>query len=336
MKTLISNPPYNMVWNYKEEEAAKQERFKIGLPPKINANFAFILTALDFAERCILLLPSNIGNHKKEKEIIKKLVNDNIIEAVILLPDKMFESTSISTSIYIFNKLKKDDDIMFLDLSENFEIEEREQKGQIGLNCNKNRTYLKKIKVLNNEAIEKALKTLENKDVIANYSACVKVNEIIKKDYSLKVKEYIEYSLENEDDNSSDLQEIINNINYIAKMKNSCKLTINENLAKQLGLDVENFRELEKINMQNIEEMSKLDLEIIKEDYISFTKNKNEMIFKCNDKYFLSDILKQFFNIWKGQIMMLNTIQNNYLIKLRDVLTQKLMSGEMEIKKDEI
>lgn len=45
--SLISNPPYNMKWDI-PPFAANQNRFnKCELPPESNANFAFILTALE-------------------------------------------------------------------------------------------------------------------------------------------------------------------------------------------------------------------------------------------------------------------------------------------------
>ena len=67
------------------------------------------------------------------------------------------------------------------------------------------------------------------------------------------------------------------------------------------------------------------------EDYIQFTKNKNEFVFKCNDKELLPDILIQFFNVWKNQIALLNTMQNQYLAELRDALLPDLMSGKIEL-----
>ena len=55
---LISNPPYNMKWKI-PIFAQIQPRFcNCELPPENNANFAFILTALDMVDaRAVFILP---------------------------------------------------------------------------------------------------------------------------------------------------------------------------------------------------------------------------------------------------------------------------------------
>ena len=77
--------------------------------------------------------------------------------------------------------------------------------------------------------------------------------------------------------------------------------------------------------------MKPLGIDIQVEDYIQFTKNKNEFVFKCNDKELLPDIFIQFLNVWKNQIALLNTMQNKYLAELRDALLPDLMSGKLAV-----
>ena len=105
MATTISNPPYNMKWQH-PFFAQSQERFLLGVPPESNANYAFILTALSKQDKAVFLLPNGVlsTNNKEEQAIKASLVEKNYLEAVISLPDRMFESTSIPTSLLIFNK----------------------------------------------------------------------------------------------------------------------------------------------------------------------------------------------------------------------------------------
>ena len=70
------------------------------------------------------------------------------------------------------------------------------------------------------------------------------------------------------------------------------------------------------------------------EDYIQFTKNKNEFVFKCNDKEMLPDIFLQFFAVWKNQIALLNRMQNQYLAELRDAILPELISGKIDLSGD--
>ena len=70
---------------------------------------------------------------------------------------------------------------------------------------------------------------------------------------------------------------------------------------------------------------------IEKDNYITFTKNKNEMTFSNNSKEFLSDILIMIFNQWKLRIHYLNDKENLYLAEMRDALLPDLMSGKIDL-----
>lgn len=67
------------------------------------------------------------------------------------------------------------------------------------------------------------------------------------------------------------------------------------------------------------------------DDYIQFTKNKNEFVFKCNDKELLPEIMLEFLSLWKSRIILLNSMQNQYLTELRDALLPFLMSGKINL-----
>ena len=59
MATAISNPPYNLKWE-PTVLANLENRFVYGVPPKSNANYAFVLSALEKNERCVFILPRNV------------------------------------------------------------------------------------------------------------------------------------------------------------------------------------------------------------------------------------------------------------------------------------
>ena len=118
-------------------------------------------------------------------------------------------------------------------------------------------------------------------------------------------------------------------------MQNACKLVINETIAKSLGLDMEVFKQGKKNSEEMRSQMKTLGIDIEIEDYIQFTKNKNEFVFKCNDKELLPDIFFQFFAVWKNQIALLNRMQNQYLAELRDAILPDLMSGKINLSSDD-
>lgn len=332
-KSLISNPPYNMKWQL-PLFAQTQERFKeYELPPESNSNFAFVLTALNLIDdKMALLLPNGVltTQNVKEAEIRKQLIENNLLEAVVVLPDNMFVSTSIGTCVLLFSKHKINTNVVMIDLRQSYEEEERLQNGQFGGKSHEKRTYSKTFKIITHEVMKRALECIENHKNVPEFSKSASLEEIREQKYLLNPARYIEYELTKEE-RHRDYKEIAENLNYIMKMQNSCKLVINETIAKKLGLDIDLYKDSKKNSLETQKEMKLIGINLEVEDYIQFTKNKNEFCFKCNDKEILPDILLQFFSVWKNQIALLNTMQNQYLTELRDALLPDLMSGKIKL-----
>lgn len=157
-----------------------QERFKdYGLPPRSNANFAFILSGIEKCEKSIFILPSSVLNNSSEEEtqIRKILIEKNYIEAIILCPDKMFEKTAISVCILIINKNKDSTYTEFIDARQIYKIEVREQRGQFGDKSHTNRVYKKEVKVFDDEIIKKFQVLLRINYVMKNFAG----QQILKK-----------------------------------------------------------------------------------------------------------------------------------------------------------
>ena len=331
-KSLISNPPYNMKWQL-PIFAQTQERFTdYELPPESNSNYAFILTALNWIDdKAVLLLPNGVlsTNNVQEKMIKEQLIKGDLLDAVIALPDNMFVSTSIGTCILLFNKHKNNDTVEMIDLRQSYKEEQRDQNGQFGGKSHENRTYHKTFKIITEEVMNKAIECINERKDIPEFSKSVTLQDLENSDYNIVPSRYIK--LENRERQHRDLQEIVDNINYFTKMQNSCKLVINETTAKKLGIDIDLYKQSRQNSADTQKQMKMIGLNFEKEDYIQFTKNKNEFCFKCNDKELLPEIFLQFFSVWKNQIALLNTMQNQYLSELRDAALPDLMSGKLEI-----
>ena len=325
----ISNPPYNIKWQ-PPTPLELDNRFPV-IPPASNANYAFVLHCLSRAnEKVVMILPNGIMSQSNELDIRQYLIENDLIETVIILPDSMFEATSISTCILVLNKNKKNKGtVTFIDSRRNCVVEAREQNGQFGGSSHTNRTYKKNYNVLSDANISTILSTIDKQEDIAEFSAIKTNNEIADNEYLLVPSRYIAF--DEQEQKHRDYKEIADNINYISRMQNSCKLVINETIAKNLGLDIETFKKGKENSKSLKEQMKPLGIDIEVEDYIQFTKNKNEFVFKCNDKELLPDILLQFLSIWKNQIALLNTMQNQYLAELRDSLLPDLMSGKIDV-----
>lgn len=329
MTTAISNPPYNLKWN-PEPFAQLESRFNLyGVPPASNANFAFVLTAMENSEEGIFILPQGAfnTNHKDEKNIIKNLAENNLIKAVIACPDNMFEKTSIAVSILILSKKKKTSGTIFIDLSDKFEIVEREQAGQYGGAAHTSRTYKKKFKVISDTVMERAVKAISDGIEEETFSKIVSLEDLRKSDYNLTPKRYFEVNLKK---SHRKVEDIVRDLNSIVFEKNKCKLTLNETLAKTLGFDKEVYKKKDTKELNDL--LTKIGAEkLINDDYITFTKNAGEFKFENKSKTEVSSIIMMILNIWKQHIYYLNDRENVYLAELRDLMIEKLMSGEVEV-----
>lgn len=329
--SVISNPPYNMAWMH-PLFAQMQPRFShCEMPPTSNANYAFALTAIEITKnKATMIMPIGFLNtqNKSEKEIREYLIMNNLIESVILCPDRMFESTSIPTCLITFSKIKKNDFIQFIDMREVYDIEIREQNGQFGSTAHTTRVYKKEIRVFNDEQITEAIGTININNSIPGYCASVPKEEVIKKEYYLSPSIYIDSKPE--ENNSRKPEDIVQDINKIIKDKNILKLTLNETVAREIGL-AEVYEALKQSNECNKILKNSLGLDIASGSYIQLTKNKNEFKFENTSKEEISSVLLTIFNTWKHHIYYLNNKENIYLAELRDALLPGLMSGEIKV-----
>lgn len=332
---LLSNPPYNMKWSM-PPFAQLQGRFcECELPPESNANYAFILTALSWIDdKAVFLLPCGVltTNNNAEKEIRKYLVEKNLIKAVITCPDNMFESTGIATCIIVFDKNKDTTHIELIDMRNTHDVEIREQRGQYGGKSHTNRVYKKEINIFSEDQMKKAISAIENGENEKDFSVCASVERIREKNYNLLPSAYFEIDF-NDMHPHREYADIINDLNRIITEKNGVKLTMNEALAKAMGLyDIFLlFKESEEMNASMNKMLEFTGKKIENEKYISMSKKAGELKFENGSKDHISTILISILQMWKQHIMYLNNEENRYLAELRDALLPDLMSGKIEL-----
>ncbi len=329
---LISNPPYNMGWRI-PPFAQIQPRFAgcHVVPPESNANYAFILTALEDHDRCVFLLPCSALDSNKggEKEIRKWLIEMNFVEAVIMCPDNMFESTSIRVCIIVLDKKKKTATTEFVDLQQKYKEEVRAQNGQYGGASHTKRTYRKTVKVIPDETMNEALEAILERKDIPDFCKAVNIETMAESEYTLMPSRYLDMSKTDVEHRS--YADIVNDINRITREKNACKLTINESLARGLGFDIELHKAATKDVGLN-ELLVKLGAEKLdRQNYFVTSKKKKEIKFENGSEEILSSILIMALQNWKQHIYYLNQEENRYLSELRDALLTELMSGKVEI-----
>ena len=202
---IMANPPFNQKKWREPSELTDDPRWNgYDVPPTGNANYAWILNiASKLSENGVagfLLANGALSGGGTEYSIRKKLIENNLVEAIVIFPQDMFYTTNISVTLWILNKNKKartveinwntrkyrnrEKEILFMDLRE------------IGI------PFEKKYIQFSDDDISKITSTYhtwqqESTEVpyknIAEYCYSATVDEIKVKDYSLVPSEYIEF-----------------------------------------------------------------------------------------------------------------------------------------------
>ncbi|MGO2343602.1 type I restriction-modification system subunit M [Vibrio litoralis] len=107
---IMANPPFNMKeWNTGVDE--NDPRFKYGMPPAGNANFAWMQHMLhhlapDGSQALLLANGSMSSTTNNEGAIRQKLIEEDLIECMVALPGQLFTNTQIPACIWFLTKNK--------------------------------------------------------------------------------------------------------------------------------------------------------------------------------------------------------------------------------------
>lgn len=197
---VTMNPPYSAKWS--ADEGFKQdERFMDyggKLAPKSKADYAFLLHGfyhLKQSGTMAIVLPHGVlFRGASEGEIRRILLENGSIYAVIGLPANMFYNTSIPTCIIVLKKHREGRDVLFVDASNLFEKE-------------------KKQNVMNKEHIDRVIKLYNDRKTVDKLSFLASYEDIEKNDFNLNIPRYIDTSEEEEEIDIRELSESFRDIN---------------------------------------------------------------------------------------------------------------------------
>lgn len=214
---VVANPPFSYRWE-PTDTLAQDFRFKdYGLAPKSAADFAFLLHGFHFLSdegTMAIILPHGVlFRGGAEEKIRRKLLKDGNIDTVIGLPANLFFSTGIPVCILILKKCKKNNDVLFINASEHFDKEKRQN-------------------VLNKDHINKIIETYQFRKEDKNYSRRVSMEEIEKNEYNLNISRYVSTAIAEE---IIDLADVKQNLDDIELSIKTAKDKHNQFL-KELGL----------------------------------------------------------------------------------------------------
>lgn len=177
---VVMNPPYSVKnWN-QENLKVTDPRFEIAgvLPPESKGDYAFLLHGLfhlgQGGTMAIVLPHGVLFRGGTEGEIRKRLLDKNLIDAVIGLPDKLFTNTGIPVTVMILKKNRHlNDPVLMIDASKAF-VKEGKQN------------------VLQEKDIAKIVDTYTSRSSETGYSHRASLQEIQENEYNLNIPRYIE------------------------------------------------------------------------------------------------------------------------------------------------
>lgn len=200
---IMANPPFNQKDWRAETELVGDPRWKgYEVPSKSNANYGWILNmASKLSENGVagfVLSNGALSGGSTDYKIRKELIENNLVEAIVILPGSMFYTTDISVSIWILNKNKTKRTVKLPDTVRNYRERKEEilfmDLRQIGI------PFEKKFIQFSEENIQTVTNAYHNwqqenteYENVPEFCYSASKEEVIKKDYSLVPSKYIEF-----------------------------------------------------------------------------------------------------------------------------------------------
>ena len=202
---IMANPPFNLKdWRGEKELLNDPRWMGYDVPPKSNANYGWILNMVSkLSENGVagfILANGALSGGSEEYKIRRKLIENNLVEAIIIIPRNTFYTTDISVTLWILNKNKKDRTVKINDKQKNYRNREKEI---LFMDLRRwGSEYEKKYVQLTEQDIEKVALNYHNwqqadykttyKDV-PEYCYSAKLEAIKENNFSLVPSKYIEF-----------------------------------------------------------------------------------------------------------------------------------------------
>jgi type I restriction enzyme M protein len=196
---VVANPPFSLdKWGADVAGHDPHGRFWRGIPPKSKGDYAFITHMIEIAladdGRVGVIVPHGVLFRSGSEGLIRqKLIEENLLEAVIGLPPNLFFGTGIPTAILVFHKGRKTTDVLFIDASREFANDKKQNRLRV-------------------EDIDKIIATHQKFKSVAKYSCRAKRKEIEANEFNLNIPRYVDSSDEEAEIDIAMLQTEIENL----------------------------------------------------------------------------------------------------------------------------
>ena len=216
---VVANPPFSLdKWGADFAQNDPFMRFNhYEVPPKSKGDYAFVIhmiKSLNEHGRMGVVLPHGVlFRGASEGKIRQKLIEQNLLDAIVGLPANLFFGTGIPAAILVFKKNRVNNDILFIDASREFDKAKNQNN-------------------LTDENIVKIIETYRNRSEIEKYSHVATLEEIQENDYNLNIPRYVDTF---EEENPVDIEATKANISKIESELVTIKTQMSTYL-KELGL----------------------------------------------------------------------------------------------------
>ena len=228
---IMANPPFNLS-NWGQDKLKDDARWKYGLPPSGNANYAWIQHMIHHlapnGKIGLVLANGALSTQTSgEGEIRKRIIQDDLIEGIVAMPTQLFYSVTIPVTLWFISRNKKQKGkTLFIDARKMGYMVDR-----------KHRDFTQDdIKKLSDTFTAFQEGTLEDKK---GFCAVVTTDDIAKQDYILTPGRYVGIE-EQEDDGEpfeDKMKRLTSELSKMFEQSNTLQDEIKKNL-ESIGFEV--------------------------------------------------------------------------------------------------
>ena len=218
---VIANPMWNQDGYKSVMESDRFNRFAYGIPPNGSADWGWIqhiLASLKQKGRMGIVLDQGaLFRGGAEGEIRKKVLEADLVEFVVALPEKLFYNTGAPGCLIFLNKNKAADrkgKVLFIYAGDGFE-------------------KLKNMNRLRDEDVDKIVSTYRKFATVANISKVIGLEKITENDYTLSVTRYVDVF---EEDEQIDVEQVWNELKKLESERQTVENKLISYL-KELGYE---------------------------------------------------------------------------------------------------
>lgn len=228
---ILANPPFN-ISDWGGERLTDDMRWKYGVPPAGNANYAWIQhmvskLAPSGTAGFVLANGSMSTSNAAELQIRKNLIEEDRIECIVTLPGQLFYSTPIPVCLWFVSKNKerfgRKDEILFIDARNKGQMVDRTHKELMEEDINEITSVFHAWRGTNGETHED----------IAGFCNSVTKEEVQKHNYILTPGRYV--GLEELEDDGEPFEEKMEHLTSTLSAQIARSYELEEEIRKVLG-----------------------------------------------------------------------------------------------------